>query len=142
MEYEISPQKYKQLEQTLSQLIQNLYVTQVGQKPDLVFCQIIDKNLTIVIENATTTVERFLTVNDKQELAEQVRANIHKALKPQLKALIEEVLEIKVVDLVGDSNFSTGRTSVTAILATNPKASTSFSLLQVKQQNVSDLDGS
>ncbi len=107
-----------QLEQTLAQQIQVLYLTSLGHKPERVSCKLVERTLLIVVEDPTTRMEKFLAASGKQQLAEQVRTNIHKAFQPQLKALIEEVFEVDLIDFLGDSNFYTGRTSITAILPT------------------------
>ena len=110
-----------QLEQSLSQQIQVLYLTCLGHKPTQVSCRLIDRALTIVVDNPITSMERFLVANGKRQLAEQVRASLHKAFQPQLKALIEKVLEVNVTELFGSSNLHTGRTIVTAVLASQPE---------------------
>ena len=112
---------YGQLEQDLSEHIQVLYLTQLGHKPNQVYCQVVDKNITITFENPLTQIERLLASSGKQELAEQVRFTIHKALLPQLKALIQEVTGASVTDFLTDSNLETERTTVIAILATPPE---------------------
>lgn len=106
------------LEQNLSQRIKVLYLTQLGHEPDKVECRLINQTLTIIVENPVTQPERVLLKSGKQEFAEQVRSKIHKAFQPQLKALIEEVVGTRVLDLLGDSKIQTGRTSILAILAT------------------------
>ncbi|MBV9385417.1 MAG: DUF2294 domain-containing protein [Chroococcidiopsidaceae cyanobacterium CP_BM_ER_R8_30] len=122
MKYEDSAPNSRQLEQSLSQQIQVLYLNCMGHKPTQVSCQLLDQSLTIVVNDPTTAVERFLVASGKQQLAEQVRASIHKAFQPQLKALIEEVLMVSVTDLLGNSSLQSGRTSVTAFLAAKPEA--------------------
>jgi len=109
-----------QLEQTLAQQIQALYLNSLGHKPEQISCKLIDRTLFIVVEDPTTPVERFLVASGKQQLAEQVRTSIHIAFQPQLKALIEEVLKVNLIDFLGNSNLYTGRTSITAILPTKP----------------------
>lgn len=107
------------LEQSLSQRIKVLYLTQLGHEPDEVECRLINQTLTIIVENPITQPEQLLLKSGKQEFAEQVRYTIHKAFQPQLKALIEEVFGTRVVDLLGDSKIQTGRTSILAVLATS-----------------------
>lgn len=135
-----SSPKYGILEQNLSQQIKLLYLAQLGHQPDKVHCQLSDKTLTVVVENPITQPERLLFASGKQEFAELVRSNIHKAFQPQLKTLIEEVVGVRVIDLLGDSKIETGRTSIVAVLAAIPQNSDSY-LLALKQQPVdSDSD--
>ena len=81
-----------QLERTLSQRIQALYRTQLGHQPSKVTCQIFDEKIAIILENSITQPEQFLASNGQADLAEQVRSDLDKAIQPQLKALIEEVV--------------------------------------------------
>lgn len=141
MEDETPKQTYRRLEQTLAERIQILYLTQLGHKLNKVSCQLIDKTLTIIIENSITKPVRLLAESGKHELAERARFNIHKAFKPQLKALIEEVIGVSVIDLLGDSKLETGFTTMIAVLGDEPKLSDSSSLPKVKQQTMSDAIG-
>jgi uncharacterized protein YbcI len=117
---ETSELAVEQLEQSLSQRVMLLYLTDLGHQPHQVSCKLVDKTLTIVIEDSITRLEQFLAKSNRQEIAKQVRVNLHKALEPHLKALIEEVVKIPVIDLLSDSAFDTNRTSVVAVLATVP----------------------
>lgn len=141
MEDETSKQTHGQLEQTLADRIQVLYLNQLGHKPNKISCQLIDRMLTISIENSITKPVRLLAESGKHELAERARFNIHKAFKPQLKALIEEVIGVSVIDLLGDSKLDTGFTSMIAVLSDAPKLSDSCFLTKVKQQTMSDSIG-
>ena len=98
-----------QLEQSLSEHVMLLYLTQIGHQPTKVYCNLIDKTLTIIVNNPITQPEKILARSGKQELAKQVRFSINKAFQPQLKALIEDVLGVSVIDLLGDSKLQTGR---------------------------------
>jgi uncharacterized protein YbcI len=57
----------------------------------------------------------------QEELAEQVRSELDEAIQPQLKALIEQVVGIPVIDLLSDAKLETGRTATIAILAATPQ---------------------
>lgn len=116
---------YRVLEKNLSQQIETLYLTQLGHQPDKVNCHLVDKTLSIVVDNPVTQPERLLLTNGKQEFAELLRFNINKAFQPQLKTLIEDVVGVSVIDLLGDSKIQTGRTSIVAILAATPQESDS-----------------
>ena len=125
MEDEAARPIYRHLEQSLSQSIQALYVTELGHQPGRVSCQLIEKTLTIVVENPVTRPERFLAEVGKQELAERLRSTIHKSFQPQLKALIEEVVGVQVIDILGNSNLQTALTTVVAVLAAPPRVGNS-----------------
>jgi len=110
-----------QIERTLSQRIQALYRTQLEHQPSRVTCQIFDEKIAIILEDSITQPEQLLVENDQEELAEQVRAKLDEAIEPQLKALIEEVVGVTVIDLLSDAKLATGRTATIAILAQTPQ---------------------
>ncbi|WP_009633666.1 DUF2294 domain-containing protein [Synechocystis sp. PCC 7509] len=110
-----------QIERTLSQRIQSLYRSQLEHTPSRVICQIFDGKIAIILEDSITQPEQVLVNNGQQELAEQVRSELDEALQPQLKALIEEVVGISVIDLLSNAKLDTGRSATIAILAESPQ---------------------
>ena len=114
------PHTRGQLERTLSQRIQALYRTQLEHQPSRVTCQIFDEKIAIILEDSITQPEQLLVNSGEQELAEQVRSELNEALEPQVKALIEEVVGVTVIDLLSDAKLETGRTATIAILAHTP----------------------
>lgn len=132
--------RHNSLERSLSEQIQGLYLTCLGHKTARVSCELREQMLVVTVEDPITRMERVLMANDKQQLAEEARAGINQAFKPQLKALIEKVLNVSVIDILGDSNIHTGRTIVNAILAAPPDGDNMPSTLQFKQQKVPDIN--
>ncbi len=110
-----------QLERTLSQRIQALYRTQLGQQPSRVQCQIFDGKVVIVLEDSITKTEQVLVASGQEDLAEQVRDDLDKAFNPQLTELIQEVIGIEVVDVLTDATLKTGRMGTIAVLADTPQ---------------------
>ncbi|KJH71128.1 DUF2294 domain-containing protein [Aliterella atlantica] len=110
----------KELEQKILQCIQKLYVDLLGHQPQQVSCQLVDKTLTVLIEDSITQPEQILVNSGKQDLVKQVRSNIHVAVESRLRANIEEIVGVAVTDLFADSTLDTRRTSIVAILATAP----------------------
>lgn len=110
-----------QLERTLSQQIQALYRTQLEHQPSKVTCQIFDEKIAIILEDSITQPEQLLFNTGQEELAEQVRSELDEAIQPQLKALIEQVVGVPVIDLLSDAKLETGRTATIAILAATPQ---------------------
>lgn len=123
-----------QLERTLSQRIQALYRNQLGHQPSKVICQLFDEKVAIVLEDSVTQPEQLLAQNGQEDLAEQVRENLDKALEPQLKALIEEVVGVQVLDLLSDAKIETGRTGTIAVLAAVPKVRDPAAIPKVKRE--------
>ena len=107
----------EQLEQNISQRLIVLYQTKLEHQLNHVSCKLVDKTITIVAEDSITGLERFLLKNNQYELAKQIRLTLHKVLEPHLKFLFEEVVNVPVVDVICDSVFQTGRTSIVAVLA-------------------------
>lgn len=110
----------EQLEQNISQQLIVLYQTKLEHQLGHVSCKLVDKTITIVAEDSITGLERFLLKNNQYELAKQIRLTLHKVLEPHLKFLFEEVVNVPVVDVICDSVFQTGRTSIVAVLAAMP----------------------
>jgi len=110
-----------QLERTLSQRIQALYRTQLGHQPSKVTCQIFDEKIAIILEDSVTKPEQLLVESGREELAEKVRSDIDEVIRPQLKALIEEVMGIAVIDLLSDAKLDTGRSGTIAVLESTPQ---------------------
>ncbi|NMG19962.1 DUF2294 domain-containing protein [Brasilonema bromeliae] len=109
-----------QVERTLAQGIQALYRDQLGHQPSKVTCQLSDQNVVVIIENSITKPEKLLITTGHEELAEEVRSDLDDAIRPQLKALIEETLNVTVIELLSDATLQTGRTGIIAILTDSP----------------------
>ncbi|MCU0550042.1 MAG: DUF2294 domain-containing protein [Leptolyngbya sp. Prado105] len=110
-----------QLERTLSQRIQAFYRVQLGHQPSRVQCYVTDGKVTIVLEDSITRPEQLLMETGQEQLAEKVRDDLDKALHPQLSALIEEIVGIKVVDIFSDATFDTGRSGTIVVLEEAPQ---------------------
>lgn len=110
-----------QLERLLSQKLQALYRAQLGHQPGKITCQLFDEKLAIIVENSITPPEQVLANNGQTDLAEQVRTDLDKAIQPQVKALIEEVLGVAVLDLLSDATLETGRTGIIVVLDVTPE---------------------
>ncbi len=123
-----------QLERTLSQRIQAFYRDRLGHQPSKVTCQLFDEKLAIILENSITNAEGLLLEEGQQELARQVRSNLDEAIGPKLIALIEEILNVKVTDLLSDSTLETGRTGTIAVLANTPEVRNPESIPKVKKK--------
>lgn len=110
-----------QLERSLSQRIQALYRHQLGHRLSTVDCELLETKIAIVLEKSVTQPEQLLVNQGKNELVEQLHAELDEVLQPQLKALIEEVAGVSVIDLLSDVTLETERTGMIAILAEVPK---------------------
>ncbi len=109
-----------QLERELSQKLQALYKSLLGQRPSKATCQLFDSKLAIVLEDSITQPEQLLADEGQQDLAERVRDDLDQAIRPQIKQLVEEVLQVEVLDMLSDATLETGRTGIIVVLADSP----------------------
>lgn len=126
-----------QAERMLSQRIQSLYRMQLGHQPGKITCQLFEEKLAIVIEDSVTQPEQLLAEEGRIELAEQVRADLDSAIRPHLKALIEEILAVEVLDLLSDATLQTGRTGMIVVLENPPQVRASASSQKALKKNAS-----
>ncbi len=110
-----------QIERALSQQIQAFYRNQLEHQPSRVVCQIFDEKIVIILEDSITQPEQILLNKGEEELAEKVRLELDEAIQPQLKALIEEVVGVPVIDILSNAKLETGRAATVAILANPPQ---------------------
>ncbi len=109
-----------QIERELSQKIQALYKKHLGHQPSKVSCQLFSSKLVVVLEDSVTQPEKLLLEGGQMELAEQVRDDLNEAMQPQIKALVESILGVTVLDLLSDAAIETGRTGIIAVLSDAP----------------------
>ena len=133
MAQELSKPTRGQLERMLAQGIQALYRAQLGHQPDKVTCQLFDEKLAVIVENSITPTEQLLANSGQTELAEQVRSELDDAIQPQLKALIEEVLSVGVLDILSDATLATGRTGIIAVLNVTPEVRNPEAIPKIKK---------
>jgi uncharacterized protein YbcI len=127
-----------QLERSLSQRIQALYRSQLGHRLGDVICQMFDQKIAIVLENSITQPEQVLIKNGKGDLAEQVREDIDEAIHHHLRALIEEVVGVNVIDLLSDATLETERTGIIAVLADTPQVRDRNTIPKIKKDSTVD----
>lgn len=109
-----------QTERELSQKIQALYKKHLGHQPSKVSCQLFSSKLVVVLEDSVTQPEKLLIEGGHLELAEQVRDDLNSAMESQIKASIESILSVTVLDLLSDATIGTGRTGIIAVLSGAP----------------------
>lgn len=109
-----------QVERTISQRIQALYRDRIGHQPSKVTCELFEDKLTIVLEDSITPAERLLLQQGKESSVTQLRSDIDEIIRPQLKAEIEDIMGISVLDLLSDATLETGRMGLIAVLESVP----------------------
>ncbi|BAZ17144.1 hypothetical protein NIES4071_90220 [Calothrix sp. NIES-4071] len=109
-----------QLEREISNRIRSLYNVKLGQRIGRIICHFFDTQLAITIENSVTLAEQTILRSGNDVLAEKVRLDIDKIIKPLLKDTIEEVINKPVIELMSYTSLTSGRTAITAILEQPP----------------------
>lgn len=109
-----------QLQRMLSQRIQALYRSQLGHRLSGVDCELLEAKIAIVLEQSVTQPEQLLVAQGKGELVRELHSELDEVIRPQLQALIEEVVGVTVIDLLSDVTFETGRTGIIVILSEAP----------------------
>lgn len=130
---ENNKQTVGQLERTISQKMQALYKKHLGHQPSKVTCQLFDSKLAIVLESSVTQAEKLLVAEGKTELATEVHSNLNQAIEPQIKSLIESVLNVEVQDLLSDAAIDTARTGIIVILSETPTVRNPEAIPKVKR---------
>lgn len=121
-----------QLERKLSQSIQAFYRNNLGHQPSKVSCQLFDAKLAVIIEDSITNAEKILVEEGKNDLAKKVRSNLDEAIQPELKQLIEEIAQVRVIDILSDATLDTGRTGIIAVLDKTPQVKNPESIPKVR----------
>jgi uncharacterized protein YbcI len=122
-----------QLERKLSQEIQAFYRNNLGHQPSKVTCQLFDSKLAIIIEDSITKAEKILLEEGKNKLAKEVRSNLDDAIQPELKKLIEQIINVSVLDTLSDATLDTKRTGIIAVLSQTPTVRNPESIPKLKK---------
>ena len=111
-----------QLERKICQGVHRLYRETLGHSPDKVVCQIFGTQLAVVVEGSLTMVEKTVAQTEPEEkTAEKLNTVINDALKLKLAALVEELLEVEVEDILSDSTLNGDRTGTIITLSQLPQ---------------------
>lgn len=113
--------RIKKIESLLSQKIKELYQYQLEHQLDNVSYKLFERTLIIMLEGTITSPEKLLKNNDRLVLAKQVRKAIDNVVQPQIKNIIEEVLDVNVVDFLSDTTIDNDLTGAIAIFELKPK---------------------
>lgn len=124
-----------QLERDLSQKIYKLYRQELEHSPQKITCTLFNDRLVIVIEKATTSVEKTLIDEGcEYEIVEKIDSAVNEAIKSKLETLIKEVLAIEVDDVLLDSSLESERTGVIVTLTQAPLVRYRKSTLKIKEK--------
>jgi uncharacterized protein YbcI len=107
--------RQKHLETLLSQKIKIIYQENLEQQIDDVYYRLFDRTLIVVIEGTVTPPEILLEKKDRSDIAKQVREIIDRLLQPQIKNIIEEVIDVTVTDFICDTTIKSNCTGAIVI---------------------------
>ena len=110
-----------QLERQISQGVQALYQLQFGHLPRKVTCHIFGDKVAIVAEDTVTAIEQILHDNSQADLAREIRSAVCEAFTVRVKQTVTEILDIEVVDVVGDSTLESGCLGAIVFLKGSPQ---------------------
>lgn len=110
-----------QLERQLSQTLQSLYRQQFGHLPRRITCHIFADKVAIVAEDTITTIEKILFENSKIDLAHSIRKAISEAFVIQVRQTISTILQVEIIDIVGDSTIDSGYLGMIVFLKNPPE---------------------
>ena len=115
--------RLKNIEHLLSQRIKNIYQEQLEHNLDNISFQLFDRTLIITLEGIVTSPEKLLKESNSYSLAKKVREAIDNVIHPQIKDVIEEVLDVKVIDFLSDTTIEHDFTGAIAIFEIKPNNS-------------------
>lgn len=121
-----------QVEREISQKVQALYKKHLGHQPSKVTCQLFGTKLAIILEKSVTQPEQLLASEGQSDLAEKVRADLNSAMQPQIKELVEKILDVDVMDILSDATLETERTGIIVVLSATPSVRNPEAIPKVK----------
>ena len=110
-----------QAEREISQRLRSLYKELLGHRLSEITCQLFAESLAIVLENSITQPEKRLLEAGNDVLITQVHSTLSKSMEPEIRALVEDVLAVAVIDIMNDATLETGRTGIIIKLAERPR---------------------
>ncbi|MDJ0692539.1 MAG: DUF2294 domain-containing protein [Xenococcaceae cyanobacterium MO_188.B32] len=113
--------RIKTIEPLLSQKIKDIYQERLEHQLNDIYYKLFDSTLIIILEGTITSTEKLLKDNDRLYLVTQVREAIERAIQPQIKNIIEEVMDVKVVDFLSDTTIDNDLTGAIAIFEFKPR---------------------
>jgi len=107
--------KIEKVESILSQKITDVYQSKLEHQPEDISYKLFDHTLIITLSGIITSPEKLLQANEHYSLAKQVRETVDNIIHPQIKEIVEEVLDVKVVDFLSDTTIDHNITGAIAV---------------------------
>ena len=96
------------------------FIRLLGHQLDNISYKLFNRTLIVMLEGTITSPEKLLKDNNLLFLAKQVREAIDSVIYPQIKEIIEEVMNVKVIDFLIDTTIDNNLTGAIAILEFKP----------------------
>lgn len=126
----------KQLEKSLSQNIRAFYLREINHPPQNISCKLFSRYIAISADKALTPLECNLWESGEEELTIEVRSEINNIFKPKLTSIVEEILNIKVDDILSNVTFAGNRLCTLIILSQPPLYRESKSSSRLKKHKI------
>lgn len=110
-----------EMERSLSQSILAFYRRQLGCRTEKVSCHIVNQQLSIAIENPISPIEKLLHRESDEGFVSSLRERIDRALKQELPAIIESILNVGITAIAIDTSVEKNFTGIVALLSAKPK---------------------
>ena len=110
----------KQLERDLSQNIRSFYVDEINHSPQKITCKLFSQYVAIVADEALTPLEHNLWKSGNKDLIIKVRSEINSIFKPKLEKIIEQILNVKVEEILTEVAFAGNKLGTLVILSEMP----------------------
>ncbi len=108
--------RLNKIEYLLSKKIRDIYQEQLEHDLDNVSYKLFDRTLVVILEGTITLPEKLLKEKEHSLLVEQVRTSIDNVINPQIKKIIEEVMDVEVIDFMSDTTIDNDITGAIAVL--------------------------
>lgn len=112
---------YKQIEKDLSLKIKALYDLEINLAPRKVNCKLFSRYLAIVMDEALSPLEKSLLDRGNKELVTRLRKETFLIFRPKLSELIEEIVGVKIIEILSDTAFGSNKTGTLVVLSELPK---------------------
>lgn len=109
-----------QLERDLSQSIKALYREQIIYSPQKITCKLFSRYIAIVGDEALTPLEKNLWRVGQENLSEKIRFEINELIKPKLVELLENMLKVKIEEILNEVTFSANKSGILVVLSQPP----------------------
>ena len=112
-----SADKSEEVQREILRLLTTWYAKNLGVEPTNITLTLLENQMTLLIEDSQTLVEKLLRANLSRDLNVFFQASLSNAIKMPLRLIIEKVLvDVKVLEIFSERSLQTNRTGAIVIL--------------------------